>query len=125
MPRQANVLLGLSGTKMVVLFKTAIANAFTNVWLPMVAGGVAVINGANTAQGIRDPNTLISMGMGVEESRDGLVVVLADSIGVVDVDGEISVGGKRVWVSSVDSDAANATVAISYSESQPVPESLA
>ena len=110
---------------MVVLFKTAIANAFTNVWLPMVAGGVAVINGANTAQGIRDPNTLISMGMGVEESRDGLVVVLADSIGVVDVDGEISVGGKRVWVSSVDSDAANATVAISYSESQPVPESLA
>ena len=109
---------------MVVLFKTAIANAFASVWLPMVDGGVAVVNGTNTAQGVRDPNVLAQMDMGYKEDVTGVVVCLVDSIGTIDIDGEISVGGSRVFVTGVDKDAANATVSISYTESQPIPEEL-
>ena len=50
----------------------------------------------------------------------GFVRVLADEIGTVEEDGELSVAGVRVFVSGVHTDSAGAITHISYTKTRPV-----
>lgn len=106
------------------LFKTAIESVFESNWLPSVDGGVAVVNGDNTAMGIVDYNTDVEVGNGIDAKKSGQVRVLSDDVGTVDIDGIITVDGVRVFVTAVNPDAANAIVTIQFSQSQPVPEEM-
>ena len=100
------------------MMKTAIVAAFTNVWLPAIGGGVAVVSGTHTTQGIPDSSSEVTQGQSFGAAVIGKVRVLTDSIGTVEEDGEISVNGKRVYVDKVHPDGAGAVTTIDYRESR-------
>jgi len=107
------------------IIKTAATAAFNNCWLPAVGGGVAVVNGDNSTQGIIDGESSVDQGIVFNVAAAMSVRVLADEIGTVEEDGELSVDGSRVFVSGVKTDAAGAITRISYTETRPVPSELA
>jgi len=109
---------------MAFTFKTPIETIFTSTWLPSVGGGVAVVNGSNTTQGIVKYDSAITMGSELDVVMSGTVRVIADNIGTVDEDGVITVDGKRVFVTGVQLDAAGAITVITFTESRPIPEEM-
>ena len=106
------------------LFKTAIEAAFTATWLTSVDGGVAVVNGDNTAQGIVSYDTANQIGAQLSSDVTGNVAVLIDDIGDVEIDSQVTVDGTRVFVTNTTEDAAGAILRISFRESRPVPECM-
>ena len=105
--------------------KATIIAAFDNIWLPAVGGGVAVVNGSNTAQGVSNDSVEVENDLQFDAPVEGEVRVKQDAIGTLEADQTITVGGKRVYVSGLDVDKAGALVTISYTETrQPTPETL-
>ena len=109
---------------MAVDLKAVSESAFTNIWLPAVNGGVTVVNGTTSTQGIQDTRRTAEMGLALNETPGGVVTVISDNIGTLEFAGEISVDGVRVWVSDINPDVAKGLTRIEYTESQPVPESM-
>jgi hypothetical protein len=103
------------------LLKNAAVSTFP-IWLSAVGGGVDVVNGSNTTKGIRDVNSEVDFGREMDVPVAGHVRVLADSIGDVQEDGEITVDGKRVFISGIKTDTAGAIMRIDYTESRSVPQ---
>jgi hypothetical protein len=106
------------------LFKTAIEAVFDAAWLTSVNDGVTVVNGSNSASGIvQYMNDIEVDSMRLSEGRTGFVKVKADDIGTITADAEVTVAGKRIFVTKVETDPSGALTRIDFHESQPVPES--
>jgi len=108
---------------MAFAFKTVITAKFA-VWLAAVGGGVTVINGDDSTDGIVSYNVDVELGESLSAPKTGTVRVLADNIGTVAEDGTVSVDGTRVFVQRVGTDAAGAVTTIEFSDSQPVPDDM-
>lgn len=107
-----------------VSLKTVTVNAFNNIWLPASGGGVTVVNGSNSVQGIQDTTIAIEIGMTMRETPGGVVTVVYDDIGTLEADGALTIDGKRVWVADINPSAVKGLVRITYTDSQPIPESM-
>ena len=107
------------------MFKSLIEDKFNAVWLPSVDGGVAVVNGSNSTQGIVFYDTGVNLeNRQISEAANGSVKVIADNIGTVTADGSITVAETRVFVTATSLDASGAIMKIEFSKSQPVPEEM-
>jgi hypothetical protein len=94
-------------------------------WLDAVGGGVDVVNGDATTKGIRKVDSNVELGREMQAPVSGHVRILTGSIGTLSEDGEITVDGKRVFITGIDTDVAGAITRIDYTESRPVPEEYA
>jgi hypothetical protein len=103
-----------------ILYQAAIA-AFP-AWLSAVGGGVEVVNGGLTTKGIRKVDNNVELGREMQAPVSGHVRILTGSIGELAEDGEITVDGKRVYITGIDTDVAGAITRIDYTESRAVPE---
>jgi hypothetical protein len=106
---------------MTSILKTAAIKCFETC-LAASGGGVDVVNGSHETKGIRKVNSEVSFTREMDVPVSGHVRVLIDEIGDVQEDGEITVDGKRVFISSTDPDVAGAIMRIDYTESRSVPE---
>ena len=106
---------------MASILKTAALQCFATC-LAASGGGVDVVNGEHTTKGIRKVNSEVNFSREMDVPVSGYVRVLIDEIGDVQEDGEITIDGKRVFISGIDPDVAGAIMRIDYTESRPVPQ---
>jgi hypothetical protein len=106
-------------------FKAPILAAFNGAWLSAVGGGVTVVNGSNSTQGIRERRDEIEVGNGLEVTSGGTVKVKTDDIGTLVKGSAITVDGTRVFISEVRPDDAGALTYIDYTNTKaPTAEEL-